>query len=605
MLKRRFIAVLLAAGLVLGSAAFDARADQTAAPQATTAGQAIIGFAPGWLPQLAVGDTLVGRAIRRVSTNGSFLVVDAADLTALRAQLGAVPGIAYVEDNLLARATVAANDPRIGEQYGVAQMGFPAAWNQVGFGSAAVKVAVLDSGVRKAHQDLTGPRMLQGYDYLNNDGEPNDDCGHGTHTIGTVGASTNNAVGVAGMVQATLLPFKVLELTGLILTDCTGDFASISQAIMDAADQGAKVISMSIGGPSGNDTLANAVNYATSKGSIIVAAGGNDGSANDIDYPAAYPNVVAVGAVTSAKAKASYSDTGAELDIVAPGSNVLSTSSDSNTAYESMNGTSMATPHVAGALALAAGCAPAGTTAAQLVNALYTTAEDLGTAGKDVSFGHGLARVDRLVAAVCSGGSGGNHNPTAAFTKTTNGLTVNVNAGGSSDSDGDPLTYAWTFGDGSATSGVNASHTYAAAGTYTVKLIVKDNKGGSATMSKAVTVSGGGDTTPSITSGQQVKVQLSASSTQKFFKIVVPAGTTKLRAVTTGPACTSSSCPVDAALYVRPGQRPTDSAFACKSAKLGNNESCVRTNPAANTWYVRVQRTSGAGAVNLKVTLTA
>ena len=514
-----------------------------------------------------------------------------------------LPGVAYVEDNAMGFATVAPNDPRYTEQYGPSLMGFPAAWDKAGFGTAAVKVAVLDSGVRKAHQDLAGPRLLQGYDYLNNDGDPNDDCGHGTHTIGTVGATTNNVVGVAGMAQVTLLPFKVLELTGLLITDCGGDYGSISQAIMDAADQGARIISMSIGGPAAT-SLQNAVNYATGKGSIIVAAAGNDGASNSVDYPAAYPNVIAVGAVTASKERASYSDTGAELDIAAPGSNVLSTYNASNTSYDTLSGTSMATPHVAGALGLALGCSP-GTSAAQLTNALYATAEDLGAAGFDNGFGHGLARADRLVQALCGGGGPTNRNPTAAFSTAPNGsMGVSVNASASSDSDGDPLTYAWSFGDGSATSGVTASRTYRAAGTYTIKLVVKDNRGGTATTSRTFTV-GGTDTTPTVTSGQTVKVQLSAASTQKFFKISVPAGTTKLHAVTTGPPCTSSNCPVDAALYVRPGQNPTDSAFACRSAKVGNNESCVRTNPAVNTWYVRVLRSGGAGTVNLKVTLSA
>jgi serine protease len=514
-----------------------------------------------------------------------------------------IPGVSYVEDNALMHTLATPNDTRYGEQYGPGMMGFPAAWGSVGYGNSNITVAIIDSGILKTHQDLAGARILQGHDYVNNDSDPDDTCGHGTHTAGTVGATTNNGVGVAGMAQVKILELKALQSS--LLQGCSGSTAGIAQAIIDAADQGAKVISMSIGGGA-SSALQNAVIYANNKGVIMVAAAGNDGAANSIDYPGAYPQVIAVAALESNKARASYSDGGPQLDISGPGSNVLSTYTGSNSTYSLLSGTSMATPHVAGAIALALGCAPAGTTSASVINALYTTAEDLGTAGFDQNFGHGLARADRLVAQVCNGTPPPNSAPTANFTATPSGaLGVAVNGSTSTDPDGDALTYAWTFGDGGTATGVTANHTYAAAGTYTIGLTVNDGRGGTNTKTLSFTAASDPDpSTPTITSGQTVSLTVNATTTSQFRKIAVPAGTTQIKAILTGPSCGVLSCSVDADLYTRAGARPTDTVYNCVSQASGNAENCTTANPASGYWYIRVKRYSGAGTVNLTVTLS-
>ena len=402
----RILAVLVAALalLALPSAGGVSASPGSAIPspsEPTSAGRAIVGFVEGAMPAVQAGQRLAGLPVVDTAPDAGFVVVVATDLDTVRRAVDRVPGVAYVEDDVELRALVTPDDPRYSSQYGPPMMGFPGAWDATGYGSSAVVVAVLDTGLRKTHEDFEPTRIRQGYDYVSGDNDPNDRCGHGTHVSGTVAATTDNGRGVSGMSQAAVLPYKVLDLVGgLLSVTCTGSTSTIAQAIRDAADAGAEVISMSLGG-GGSTTLANAVSYAWSKGVLIVAAAGNDGGNNSVDYPAAYPEVIAVGALDSNKQRASYSDGGPQLDIAAPGSSVWSTYSSSNTSYDSLSGTSMATPHVAGALALALGCAPSGTTNTSMRDALYATAEDLGAAGRDDAYGHGLARADLLVGAVC------------------------------------------------------------------------------------------------------------------------------------------------------------------------------------------------------------
>ena len=566
----------------------------------------LIGFAPGQMPALAEGDSLEGLRITR-AVPGHFVAVEASGVASARRAVAGVEGVTYVEEDKVMKALATPNDTRYGEQYGPGIMGAPAAWDR-GYGSSSVVVAVIDSGIRRTHEDFTpASRIRQGYDYVNSDSDPADDCGHGTHVSGTVAATTNNAKGVAGMSQATILPLRGLgAVGGLLNVQCTGNTAGIAQAIIDAADQGADIISMSIGG-GGTSTLENAVNYAWNKGAVLVAAAGNDGGSNSIDYPGAYANAIAVAAVTSTKARASYSDGGPQLDISGPGSDVLSTYNSNDASYSKLSGTSMATPHVAGALALALSCAPNATNV-QLRDALYATAEDLGTAGYDQSYGWGLARVDRLTTNLCGTGGGANRTPTASFTSTTSGLTASFNGSGSTDPDGDALTYAWNFGDGSTGAGVTTSRTYAAAGTYTVTLTVNDGKGGTNSTSQSVTVTSGGTgdpdpSTPNLTSGQATTVATGAGS-DKYFKINVPAGKSQLKVAMTGPACSVLSCSVDADLYTRFAAKPTDTVYACRPYTSGNAETCTHASPSAGYWYVRVKGYSGSGNVTITATIT-
>jgi serine protease len=606
-LSRAAVLATFLTALAAPSAAFASPSDPAVA-EPTSRGEAIVGFVSGALPAgLAPGSELRGLDVTYVSTGGAFAVVRANDLGSVRSAVRGLPGVRFVEDNAVFTATVTPNDAQYAQQYGPPMMGFPTAWGQAGYGSSSITVAVIDSGIRRTHQDFQASRVLQGKDWVNGDMDPADDCGHGTHTAGTVGATTNNTLGVAGMSQATILPLKVLDAPD-ILGRCSGSANWIADAIRYAADNGAKIISMSIGGPD-STVERDAVQYAYSKGVYIVAAAGNGGSDNGVDYPGAYAESVAVAALESNKARASYSDGGPQVDIAAPGSNVLSTYYSNDSSYSTMSGTSMATPHVAGALALALSCAPAGTTRTTVLNALYSTAEDLGAAGRDDIYGYGLARADRLVQNVCSGTGPTNNPPTASFTTSTSGLTASVNGSGSSDPDGDALTYTWAWGDATANgSGVTASHSYAAAGTYTITLTVSDGRGGSNSTTRTVTVSGTtGDpdpSTPNLTSGQQITVTLSGAGDEKFYKIAVPSGKSQLQVVMTGPACGLLGCTFDADLYTRLSARPNDTTYTCRPYASGSNETCTHASPAAGYWYIRVDAYTGSGSVTLKATVS-
>ncbi len=569
------------------------------APEPTTMGEALVGFTPGHMPHVKVGAALVGHEVLGVSPKGNFLTVAAHDLVPLRQALRAVEGVAYVEDNGLMYANVVPNDSRYDDQWGPAPMGFETAWDDAGYGDSDIIVSVIDTGIRRTHEDFEASRVMAGYDYARGDGDPNDECGHGTHVAGTVGATTDNGVGVAGMSQARILPMKVL-VPGL--QSCSGGYDDIANAIYDSTDQGASVISMSIGGGSSN-TMLNAVRYADDRGVLLVAASGNGGGSNGVDYPARYAEVIAVGSLDSNLAISSFSDRGPEVEVTAPGRGIWSTDSDSNSDYASLSGTSMATPHVSGAIALALSCAP-DTTADEMRTALGASAQDLGSPGRDSTYGHGLARVDLLIEQL--GGCGGNRRPTAAFTVSVDELTVTLDGTGSSDPEGQPLTYSWDLGDGSTAAGATTTHTYAGTGTYTITLTVSDGER-TDDESTAVSVSDGSapvdpdPSTPNLENGQSQTVSVSSGG-ESHFKIYVPPSATTLTVEIDGPSCGLLGCSFDADLFTRLGQRATGSQYDCVSESPNSDESCTHNGPSAGWWYVRVYGYSGSGSVALTAT---
>ncbi len=263
------------------------------------------------------------------------------------------------------------DDPKYRYQWHLRQIGMPEAW-KLADGNGTV-VAVLDTGVAyeaygKYHQveDLVGVKFVDPFDFVGNDHHANDGHGHGTHVTGTIAQVTNNAKGVAGIaLDVQIMPLKVLG------DDGRGSVAGIADAIRYAADKGAKVINMSLGGPFSSKVMKKAVAYAISKGTTIIAAAGNDGKGK-VGYPAGYDGVVAVAATQFDETTTFYSNYGKDIDVAAPGGNTrvdqnkdgvpdgvlqntIEVGNPAKSDYYTFMGTSMASPHVAGVAALIVG----------------------------------------------------------------------------------------------------------------------------------------------------------------------------------------------------------------------------------------------------------
>jgi len=298
------------------------------------------------------------------------------------AELDAVYSIPPLEAGLAIRDTADTpgasfpNDPKYKHQWHLRQIKMPGVWP--GATGKGVIVAVIDTGVAymdmpgsqkrkkptfRQVPDLKGTRFVQGYDFVNNRVEALDDHGHGTHVAGTIAQATHNGVGVAGTAHgATIMPIKVLNARGM------GNMADIAEAIRFAANNGAKVINMSLGGGPSSKIMAAAVKYANKKGVVVVCAAGNE-SKGKVSYPAAYPGAIAVAATQFDKKTTFYSNWGKAVDVAAPGGNtredqdgdgmpdgvlqntILPGRPELNE-YLMFMGTSMASPHVAGVAAL-------------------------------------------------------------------------------------------------------------------------------------------------------------------------------------------------------------------------------------------------------------
>ncbi|MFH1782581.1 MAG: S8 family serine peptidase [Candidatus Omnitrophota bacterium] len=432
------------------------------------------------------------------------------------------PNVEYAEPNYIAHASMTPNDAYYldqwhldNDEYGGINM--ESAWD-IETGDSSVIVAVIDTGVAyedyeefidnpgrgrdywityEQASDLANTNFVDGYDFVNDDIHPNDDEGHGTHVTGTIAQSTNNTIGVAGVAfDTSIMPVKVLDNTG------AGTYANIADGIYFAADGGfggatgdsgnsANIINMSLGGPSGSITLENAVAYAYENGVTIVCSSGNDGSATTISYPAAYDDYcIAVGATRYDEAVAGYSNAGSSLDLTAPGGDlnvdqnddgygdgVLQQtfgSSPTDWGYWFYQGTSMAAPHVSGVAALVIANNVA-TTPDDVRYVLESTSEDKGSSGWDSEYGWGI--VDAYAALNYSPVP--NDPPIAdangPYTGTED-TAVPFDGSGSSDPDGDTITYSWNFGDGNIGTGISPVHTYSAGGTYTITLVVNDGR---------------------------------------------------------------------------------------------------------------------------------
>lgn len=307
--------------------------------------------------------------------NSEFKVLKVKDVEAAVQELENNPNVEYAEPNYILSATFTPNDTHYAStQYGLRTTQTDLAWD-VTQGSSGQEIAVLDTGVDYNHPDLDS-KIIKGFDFVDDDNDPMDLHGHGTHVSGIAAAETNNGTGIAGTAPNTkVLAVRVLDAAG------NGSLDDIANGIRYAADQGAEVINMSLGCNCHTVALEDAVNYAYNKGVVLIAAAGNDGVSATFE-PASYTNVIAVGAVNSSDRKASFSNWGTWVDVVAPGVQIASTYL--NNQYVYMDGTSMASPYVAG---LAALLKAQGRTNVQVRQAIELTADPVNGTGKNSKYG--------------------------------------------------------------------------------------------------------------------------------------------------------------------------------------------------------------------------
>lgn len=377
-------------------------------------GEILVAFEPGAMTAQstqALLDRYTATPIRALygSAVQVVQVPEGRELAISRA-LDAEAGIRYAEPNYVYSIQGVPNDPGFSGQWAYTNIRAAAAWD-ITTGSSTVVIAVVDTGVDTGHPDLAS-KLVSGWDFVSNDPLPNDENGHGTHVAGIAAAITNNGIGVAGMAWgARIMPVRALNAAG------EGYASQVASAIDWARNSGAKIINLSLGGPDGAATLQDAITRAHNAGILVVAAMGNGGTATPY-YPAANAHVMAVAATDQNDVRASYSNYGTHSDIAAPGgqmqlchqaTGILSTLPTYDAwltvpnptgctyykGYDTMKGTSQATPFVSGLAALMWSVDPT-LTPDQVQQAIQNTATDLGTAGWDELYGHG--RIDALAA---------------------------------------------------------------------------------------------------------------------------------------------------------------------------------------------------------------
>jgi len=344
------------------------------------------------------------------------------------------PAVLFAEPNYRMHALAVPDDAAYPTQWHYPLINLPAAWDMT-TGVPEVIVAVIDTGILGGHPDLAG-QTVSGYDFIRDPGSSGDGNGidpnpedpgdggnpgassfHGTHVSGTIGAASNNGIGVAGVAwNARIMPLRVLGLNG-------GTSYDVNQALRYAAglpndsatvpDQRADIINLSLGGGGFSQSEQALYNDVRDAGVIVVAAAGNEAS-QGLHYPSSYDGVISVSAVDIQRHRAPYSNFGSTVDIAAPGGNngsdfngdgypdgVLSTGGSSNGfVYSFLSGTSMASPHVAGVLALMKSVNS--DLSPEDIDALLENGDltdDLGPEGRDDNFGHGLVNAERAVSA--------------------------------------------------------------------------------------------------------------------------------------------------------------------------------------------------------------
>ena len=301
--------------------------------------------------------------IECIDDDHSYYYINSDNMGEMLEKCNSNPDIEYAQPNYRYSIEYTTNDPYLSNEWGLKQINAHKVWD-LNASDVAPMVAVVDTGVNVNHPDLKN-NVVRGYNIMDGTTDVRDECGHGTHVAGIAAAVTNNSLGIAGVSgNSKILPVKVLDEEG------NGYSSDIAAGIKWAADNGAKIINLSLGGSNYDNYLKESVDYATKKGCIIVAAAGNRGSYRPT-YPAAFDGVIAVTAVDKNNQLCNFSNFGRYIDIAAPGLDIYSTSKDGG--YEYRSGTSMACAFVAGTAALVWGGVP-GKTPIEIENIIKESA---------------------------------------------------------------------------------------------------------------------------------------------------------------------------------------------------------------------------------------
>ena len=336
--------------------------------------------------------------------------------TAVLKQLEHRPEFKFAELDRLVESTMAVNDPYIGSQWHINKIGASTAWDSsVGSG---VTIAILDSGIESSHPDLK-PNLVAGRNIYNNNTDVSDICGHGTAVAGAAAGAANNGIGVAGVAGAAkIMPLRI-AYWNTTYSSCYASYSTIASGITYAADNGARVANASYARVAASSSVLSAARYMKSKGGLVFVSAGNS---NVDEKITADPALVVVSSTTSSDTRSSFSSYGSAVSLAAPGSGIWTTGL--NGTYKSTNGTSFSSPIAAGVAAMMMSARPdLGPDTIQSL--LYSTAVDLGTAGRDIYYGYGRVNAAAAVAAAKNYGAPADTiKPTASISAPLGSATV-------------------------------------------------------------------------------------------------------------------------------------------------------------------------------------
>jgi len=411
---KRIPATFAAAALLFAAAGTTLAQNRPPLPERYVAGRLLVQPRPG-LPLAELDRTLAphggrrGQLIRQINVHIIELPPQA-NAPAVADALRRNRHLKFVEMDGVLPPLFYPNDPRYPNEWHLSKIGAPTAWDSAQ--GNGVTIAILDSGIETTHSDLQS-QLVPGWNHYDNNDNVTDVTGHGTAVAGIAGAAGNNSVGVAAVsLQSKVMPLRVTDTAG------NGYYSLMAAALITAADNGARVANISFLGVSLSDTVDSAAQYMRSKGGVVVVGGGNSGDLRT-DPPRSSLTVVA--ATDSADARASFSSWGDYIDIAAPGVGLWTTWQGG--IYAGMSGTSAASPVVAGVYALMMSAKP-GLQPGTYDSILFSTAQDLGSAGLDQQFGHGRVNAAAAVSKAMQTSASDSQSPTVAITAPANGATA-------------------------------------------------------------------------------------------------------------------------------------------------------------------------------------